>query len=318
MDTTTLLESVVWTTIMLVTGLLLPLLLEGIRRIVRARIQRRIGPPILQAFYDLGKLFNIPPVLPTKNMLFIVIPYTVFTVSVLLAAMIPIPYVPGLSMATDMITFIYILILVILLSCLAGLVVSNPYMNAGSSRELYMLSVIEVFTALLIAAFAVKLGTLNLYDIAVRFGQLENMLHPSTMLLVVSLFIYSYMESGYVPFDVAEAETEVLGGPFLEYSGRYYGLMMYAGLIKRFVLASIVASLVFVSPITNYLSGFIGRDYLPIISYIIYIVSVVMVSMFYYVIEAMNPRYRVDIAVKPVLLVSFIPLTALILGWFGW
>lgn len=318
MDTTTLLESVVWTTIMLVTGLLLPLLLEGIRRIVRARIQRRIGPPILQAFYDLGKLFNIPPVLATKNMLFIVIPYTVFTVSVLLAAMTPIPYVPGLSMATDMITFIYILILVILLSCLAGLVISNPYMNAGTSRELYMLSVIEVFTALLIAAFAVKLGTLNLYDIAVRFGQLENMLHPSTMLLVVSLFIYSYMESGYVPFDVAEAETEVLGGPFLEYSGRYYGLMMYAGLIKRFVLASIVASLVFVSPITNYLSGFIGRDYLPIISYIIYIVSVVMVSMFYYVIEAMNPRYRVDIAVKPVLLVSFIPLTALILGWFGW
>lgn len=318
MDTTTLLAGVVWTTIMVVTGLLLPLLLEGIRRIIRARIQRRIGPPVLQAFYDLGKLFNIPPVLPTKNMLFIVIPYTVFTVSVLLVTMIPIPYVPGLSMATDMITFIYILILVILLSCLAGLVVSNPYMNAGSSRELYMLSVIEIFTALLIAAFAVKLGTLNLYDIAVGFGQLENMLHPSTMLLVVSLFIYSYMESGYIPFDVAEAETEVLGGPLLEYSGRYYGLMMYAGLIKRFVLASIVASLVFVSPITNYLSGFVDEVYLPIISYIIYIVSVIMVSMFYYVIEAMNPRYRVDIAVKPVLLVSFIPLIGLILGWFGW
>ncbi len=307
-----------WGLLFILTALFIAPLLDGLRRVVRAKVQRRIGPSILQTIYDLEKLFRTQPVLPYRNRFFTSIPFIVFALALLLAAAAPVPFIGGLSSLFDALTFIYVLLLVTVFIVLAGLMVPNIYSNIGSARELVLLTVFEVFVGFTLVGLAYKAGTLNLYDLAVRLGEPSYYLKPSTIFLSLSLFILAYVEGGYVPFDVAEAETEVLGGAVLEYSGRYYGLLYYALLVKRYVLLSLPVSLVFVSPLAIMVREYLAGLLVPLACYVLYVVFLFIVMTIYAVIEALNPRYRVDLVYRPLLLSSLIPLIGFVLGWFGW
>ncbi len=312
------LVNVFWTITLLLIGLGMAPLLDGFRRKIKAKIQRRIGPPIVQTIYDLRKLFSLQPILPFKNMLLISIPYTVFTIMVILLTAVPVPFVAGFSRFFDIVSLMYVMLLASVFTVILGLMVPNPYSNAGSARELLLITVFETFIALTVIGIAYKIGSLNLYDLAVSYGLPVNYVKPSTLFISLSLFILAYVESAYTPFDIGEAETEVLGGPFLELSGRYYGLLLYSLLLKRYILASIPVSLVMVSPILAILSHYVGGLPLSIISLTLFIIFMLLLASFYSIIEALYPRYRLDLSYKPLLLASLIPFIGFILGWIGW
>ncbi len=309
---------IIWSLILLLTALAMAPLMDGVRRVVRAKIQRRIGPPILQTFYDLGKLFKLPSLIPYKNYLLILVPYLVFFVVTFISIHIPIPYILTPSNGIDVISFMYILLFASASIIYIALIIPNPYSNAGGIRELLLITLFELFIAFTIIGIAYKIGTLNMYLLGIRYGFMEYYLKPSTLLLSLSLFIIAYVEGAYTPFDIGEAETEVLGGPFLEYGGRYYGLLLYTLLIKRYVLLALPVSLVFVSPIMNYIVGVFSGFIVSIVSYALFIVFMFLTIMLFSVIEAFNPRYRIDIVYKPLFVSVLIPIVGFILGWFGW
>ena len=311
-------EIVLWSIFVAVSSLFLAVLLDGLRRIVRARIQRRIGPPLLQTLYDLMKLLRIPPVLPYRDKLLVALPYMALASALVLSAMLPVPYVMDLSGGFGVISLFYMVLLVTCLTVFAGLIVPNPYSNAGSSRELQLLAVFEAFTALTIVGLAVSIGWLKLYDLSMLYGRLEYYVRPSVILLSISLLVIAYIESGFTPFDIGEAETEVLGGPLLELGGRYYALYMMSGLLKRYVLVGLATSLVLVSPIMNIISTMISGPWLGIVSYLVFLGLQTITYTLYSAVEAMNPRYRLDILLKPLLTASLLPLLAVILGCMGW
>ncbi len=305
-----------WSIILALLALLMAPILDGLRRVIRAKIQRRIGPPIRQTIYDLEKLFRLKPILPSRSMFLIATPYIVFVLMLILSATIPLSYVPCLNKVFDLITFMYTLLLGTAFITIMGLIIPNLYSNAGSVRELLLISVFEVFVAFTIVGIAYSIGSLNLYRLPILYGY--NLIRPSMFFLSLSLFILAYVESAYTPFDVGEAETEVIGGPYLEYSGRYYGLFLYSLLLKRYVLLSIPVSLVLVSPITDLLRPYVIQPLLSIISIALFIVFVFIVMSIYSAIEALYPRYRVDLTFKPLLLMSLIPLIGFIFGCLGW
>ncbi len=308
----------IWVIVLILLGAFIAPILDGLRRKIRAKIQRRIGPPLLQTFYDLSKLFNLQPVLPFKNMFIIVSPYIVFATLLVLSAAVPLPYVPGFSTVFDTITLLYTLLFVSVLVVLLGLALPNPYSNAGSTREALTITVFEVFIAFTIVGIAYSMKTLNLYGLAVLYGFPKNYLRISTLFLSASLFILAYIESAYTPFDMGEAETEVLGGPYLEFSGRYYGLFLYALLLKRYILLSLPVSLVLVSPIAMMLRAFIPEPLLSVVVLGVFVLFLFITMSVYSVVEALYPRYRVDLAFKPLILASVIPFIGLVMGWLGW
>lgn len=311
-------ERIVWILVLLGTSLFMGPFLDGLRRVLRAKIQRRIGPPILQTFYDLKKLFGLNPIGPFITKIYFIIPYVVFALILAMSTMTPIPYIPCLDTVFGAISFFYIILLIVFLYILAGLLLPNPYSNAGAAREALIISIFELFIASTIVCISYKLNTLNLYSIAILYGATQNYLKLSTLLLSISLLFLAYVESAYTPFDISEAETEILGGPMLEYSGRYYGLLFYSFLIKRYVLLSVPVGLIFVSPIINAIKPFIGGVLLSVISYLIYILFMSILLIIYASIETLYPRYRLDHALKTLTLAFLIPFIAYIIGWFGW
>ncbi len=305
--------------VLLVTGLLLSPFLDGLRRVLRAKVQRRIGPPIMQTFYDLRKLFSLDPILPSSNRLFIAVPFAYFSLLVVATMLLPLPLIPSLSVYFDYISLFYILMLTAFILGIAGLIVPNPYSNAGSVREFVLLTILEAVTAATLVGISIDTGTLNLYRSINTLISLHVYLKPSTLLLGLSLFIIAYVESGFTPFDIPEAETEVLGGSMLEYSGYFYGFLHYGFHIKRFILVSLAVIYSFLPPIAmvlvnNGVNSLLGG----LIIIVSYVLLLILVYALYSIIEALNPRYRIDLALKPVLYYSIVPLTGVVLGCLGW
>jgi len=312
------LTTVGYTLVYAVTGLLLPPLLDGFRRVVKARVQRRIGPPLLQTFYDLNKLFKLKSVALYNSMLIMGIPYIAFSLSLLLTTFIPVPFMPGLNQCFDLISFIYVRLLVALLICLVGLAIPNIYSNAGSIRELMILASFELFTAFTIVGLGVKLGTLNIFNLMESLSKPMNYLKPSTLVLAIALYVFAYIEGSYVPFDIAEAETEIMGGPLLEYGGKFYALLYWSNLMNKYTLLGLCIALTIMPPIVNVFASTLPEFLIPIASYATYIILSIIMFSFYSVIEALNPRYRIDQVPKAFLSLSILPFIGLVLGWCGW
>ncbi len=301
-----------------VTGLLIAPLLDGFRRVVKARIQRRLGPSILQTFYDIRKLIKLGALAVSDNSLVIGVPYMVFSLSILVTTLIPIPYLPGLNQYFGAISLVYTLMLITALTCLAGLMIPNPYSNAGSIRELLIVSSFELFTAFTIAELSTKLRTLNLYGLATSLLSPVRYLKPSTIILAISLYLLAYIEGGWTPFDIPEAETEVMGGPLLEYGGKLYALMYWSNLMKKYALVGLCITLTIMPPIVSAYSSRLPLVAVPALSYVTYIVFTIIMFSLFSAIEALNPRYRIDQIPRAFLALSVIPLTGLVLGWCGW
>ncbi|WP_297500344.1 NADH-quinone oxidoreductase subunit H [Thermococcus sp.] len=288
--------------------LLLPPYLEGMARRVRARIQYRRGPPLMQTWYDLQKLFKLPSVRPTKSIMFTWAPYLALASALSAALLLPYGNVVPVNFGFNLVVFFYVILMVSVFLILAGLSVQNAFSHLGSAREMQIVLTVEPLIAILYGVLAYNAGSLSIAKIFAN-------LHPTASLVMTyALLAYAlYVESGFLPFDIAEAEQEVIGGPLTEYSGKLLGVFYYAIYIKRFALLWFFISLLvlpWVGPITTTLKAaevlalqfFLTIAFYPVIA----------------ALEATNARLRIDHVVKMNTRAFYAGLVILAIAFAGW
>ena len=127
-------------------------LLYGVERVVKARMQNRIGPPILQPFYDMGKLFD-------KETFMVNNYHIIFAIMYLLTLWVAV----GLMILGDnMLYVIFIHLLASIFFVLSGYSVNSTYSHIGSNRELLSIVAYEPILILIAVGFYIQNGTFSI------------------------------------------------------------------------------------------------------------------------------------------------------------
>ena len=243
-------------------ALALGLTLKGADRRVAARLQGRVGPPLTQPFFDIVKLGFKRTMVPdtASETVFLAAPL-VGTASMLLAvALIPIAgvYNPDPQIG-NLLVLLYLLAIPGVALMIAGSASGSPYGAIGFSREMALMLAYEGPIVLVAVAVALRTGlaeghfpTFSLAEI-VHYQQAHGafVLDP-VMWPAAAAFAFFYPANlGIVPFDIPEAETEVLEGPLLEYSGPALALFKIMSALKAVVVLSLGVALFMPLPLTG-------------------------------------------------------------------
>ena len=232
------------------------MLYRGIDRKLVARMQGRVGPPIIQPFRDVQKLLMKENIVPdgAVSWLFTAAPFVCLIASALLLLYIPLfgqkALLGGFG---DAILVIYLLIVPSLAYVLGGFASSSPYATVGAQREMVIMMSYELPLAVAVVTLAWRIGqaamgnpfmfsTIAQYPIWNSVGPLGVI---GSLVLLFTLLVVTPGEAAKVPFDIAEAETEIAGGLLVEYSGRNLCLFYLADIVKAFAMASLVVALFF-------------------------------------------------------------------------
>src|SRR6266550_3760407 len=221
-------------------------LITGFSKMLKARFQTRLGPPILQPYRDLHKLLRKGMVVPeTASWIFSATPYALFATTLLAALLIPtVSAQAPLSLIGGVLAVVYLLALGRFFLALGGLDAGSPFGGLGSSREMTISAIAE--PALMLAVFTVALsaGSTSLSAMAqAAVGQSWRFLAPSQMLAFAALFIVLIAETGRIPVDNPATHLEltmVHEAMILEYSGPYLGLVEWGASIKQLVLMTLL------------------------------------------------------------------------------
>jgi NADH-quinone oxidoreductase subunit H len=227
----------------------LGLALKGADRRLAARLQGRVGPPLMQPFYDLVKLARKRTMAPDIAALpvFLGAPLVGAVSMMLGAAMVPIPgvYAPD-PILGDLLVLLYLLAVPAVVLMVAGSASGSPFGAIGFSREMALMLAYEGPLVLVVAAVALRTGSFSLSDIVAYQQTHGAFLLDPVMWPALAAFIAFYPANlGIVPFDIPEAETEVLEGPLLEYSGPALGLFKLMSALKAVVVLSLGVALFF-------------------------------------------------------------------------
>jgi NADH-quinone oxidoreductase subunit H len=214
-------------------------------RKVTARLQFRVGPPLLQPFYDFVKLLGKETIVSSEaaKSLFLLAPVLAVTGACLSCVLIFIPvFGIGNGFQGDLIVIFYLMMVPTLSYIIGALASGNPLSNLGASREIKLLIGYEFSMLLVLAAIMLKAGnTVSIHDIILMQQQEGAFIGSlSGVLLFIPLMMCVQAKLAFVPFDLADAETEIAGGIFLEFSGLTLALAKLAKYIMMLVLPSFV------------------------------------------------------------------------------
>jgi formate hydrogenlyase subunit 4 len=256
---------------------IIPLILDGLERKLKAALQSRIGPPVTQTVYDVLKLLLVKE---TKNQP--TLPYVTLTLlSSMVMGLLALYYVTLYIVQGDIINMFYALALLAVFTSthtVTPLLVPNPYSYIGGMREV-MLAVVNE------AAF---ITSISLYTIILQKTLVERVTWVSILIMLlvaIVAFISSYATSSRVPFDIAEAEPELASGVFIEFSGRILALNIYNLLLRR-----LAAKFLVLAPTVILISGH------GLISLILVLLLTPLIWALYTTIAVVLGRSRVDIA----------------------
>lgn len=211
-------------------------LLDGADRIVSARMQGRKGPPLLQPFYDLAKLFSKQMLAVNNAQLFLNLSYLVFLA------------VAGcmLFAGADILMSLFILSTADMFLVMAAASDSSPYSSMGASREMLQMMAYEPMTLLLAVGFYLATGSFHVGDI------IQMPVSPILMLpgVLVGFFFITAIKLRKSPFDLStshHAHQEMVKGITTEMAGptlaimniaEYYEMILMLGVMALFFLNS--------------------------------------------------------------------------------
>lgn len=275
--------------------LVLGLVSKWIDRKVTARVHFRVGPPWYQPFADVMKLLGKETIVPEHaSPGFLLAPLIGFAATCLAATMIWVANLqPESSFVGDLIVVLYLLAIPSLMLVLGGSLSGNPHASVGASREMKLLLAYEL--PLILAVLAVILGIHSTGVAGARTLSLgaitrsEAVGLPASIACVVGAviaFFCIHAKLGLVPFDIAEAETEIMGGPLVEYSGAPLALFY---MTRAMLFATLPLFLVTV--FWGGLGPSAGGWVLGFVKYLVIVVLMVLV-------RNTNPRVRIDHAMK--------------------
>jgi formate hydrogenlyase subunit 4 len=230
----------------LVLLLMLAPLVSGFIKTLKARLQMRRGPRLLQSYSDIYKLLRKGMVIPdTASWLFSATPYVVFVATLLAGLMAPMVAADTpIGLFGGVLAVVYLLGLGRFFVALAGLDAGSPFGGLGSSREMTVSALAEPTLMLAVFTVAIGAGSTSLAEIArVAINQQWRFLAPSQALAFAALFLVLIAETGRIPVDNSATHLELTmihEAMILEYSGPYLALIEWAASIKQLVLMTLM------------------------------------------------------------------------------
>ncbi len=261
------------------------LLMEFVDRKLYARFQNRIGPPWFQPVADFIKLISKETIIPEEadKPMFKILP--IFTLASVFTAFLYIPIWRSSSIFPfngDVIVVLYLLTIPTLTFFLAGWHSTSLFATLGSVRTLTQLFAYEVPLFMAILGPAILSGEWSLSGISAFFHA-----HPVYLLFNLPAFIVALIamqgKLERVPFDMPEAETEIVAGTFTEYSGKLLALFRMAIDVEVVVVAALLASV--------FMPFFIGN---PFADFGLFIVKTLVIVFLLAALRSALARIRIE------------------------
>ena len=197
----------------------------GGERVLRARMQRRMGPPFLQPFYDMFKLLD-------KRTLIVHAPHALLAVAHFFVLWFSIA---AIFLGWNLLYIIFLHLFAQILLILAGYSVRSPYSHIGANRELLMLIAYEPILLLVAVGFYLVSGSFEISEILKGENYLLQL-----PLLFIALAMIVPIKVKKSPFDVGEAHQEIVGGIEVEYSGTFYEFLYMSRFLEYIFIYSFV------------------------------------------------------------------------------
>ncbi len=251
-------------------------LVAGIDRKVTAHMQGRVGPSVLQPFYDVGKLFEKENAVVNETQIFYVICYVIFMA-----------FTGALFFAGgDLLLVIFALTLSQVFLALGAFAAYSPYSHVGAERELLQIMAYEPMVILTAVGMFVATGSFNVADIWVTSVPVVLVI-PGIFLGFVYILTIKLRKS---PFDIStshHAHQEIVKGVTTEYSGPSLGLIEITHWYETVLLL-------------GFLWLFFGWN--PLLA----VAAIIVLYLLEILIDNINARLRWQFAVKSAWLVALI------------
>lgn len=290
------------------TVLLVAPFCEGLLRKITARLQARKGPPIWQGYFDLLKLLGKEDIESGETPLMQrAAAYLSLATVLTLACFVPMGFAAPMNGAGDAILLIYLLTLAGVCTLLAGLAAGSTYSLVGISREMMAMMALEPLFAIAVVVGAVQAGSFRLET--VLNGAVYGSGFPWSGIVMLAVLLLSFQAFVQrLPFDISEAETELMEGPLMEYSGPKLALFKYAQMSKLVIYSGLFVAL-FV-PWGNGLAFPLG--------WLAFWAKVFVLVLLVTLVAATHARYRIDQALRYFAGLLVVALVALILASYGY
>jgi formate hydrogenlyase subunit 4 len=225
-------------------------LLGGIINKIKAAFAGRVGPPLLQAYYDIIRLYRKGSVFSgTTTWVFRAGPIVGFVTAALAALLVPLGARGAtVSFAGDMISFVYLFGLGRFFTVAAALDTGSAFEGMGGAREATFSCLAEPALLLALVVLVRQTGTTSLAEmLGPGIGRQWGLAGASLIMIVASLFVVLLAETSRIPFDDPNTHLELTmihEVMVLDHSGPLFGLILHGASIKLFVLGAILVRLV--------------------------------------------------------------------------
>ena len=287
------------------------LMTTWVDRKVTARVQLRVGPPWYQPFADTAKLLGKEVVVPSDARWtgFLIMPVIGLAAATLASTILWLVNLrPESSFVGDTIVTLYIMTIPAIALIIGGSASGNPLGALGSAREMKLLFAYELPLAIAFLTTIVKVGSFS-FEKVLMYQQYNGVMLGSVsgvLAFIVAIFC-AQAKLGFLPFDIAEAETEIAGGTHIEYSGAPLAIVRLNTAVMYLVVPLFI--------ITMFWGGVAFTGWRILTSVLKYVCIVVIMVL----IKNTNPRVRIDHAVRffwgPMFALSAIAMILAVIGY---
>lgn len=267
------------------------LLASWVDRKVTAKVQWRVGPPWYQPFVDVVKLLGKETLVPkgASKATFLMAPLVGLAGITLVSTILwMINLNPARSFIGDLIVIIYLLTIPSMALIIGGFASRNPLASLGASREMKLILSYELPFLLAVLVPVIKAGgTIRIGEL-LNFQAANGLAGGSTSGIIAFIVVMLAVQAklALVPFDIPEAETEIMGGIIVEYSGTPLAVIKLTKVMMLFALPVFVVVMFF---------GGISTDGIHLLWGILKVVGVLALVT---LVRNTNPRVRIDQAMK--------------------
>jgi len=288
------------------------LLAGWLERKISARLQWRLGPPWYQNFVDIVKLLGKETILPEASSKVFVLAPLLSVLSLSLVATILGVNLFGLSQgfSGDLIVLVYLLTIPALAAIIGASSSRNPLASVGASREIKLLLAYELPFILAIVAVVIRSGGVIHLSQIISYQKFNHShifsasgISLSGLLALVVGLLVGMAKLGMGPFDVSEAEQEIMGGVMVEYSGLPLALFKLSKAMLMYIVPVFLISL------------FLAKD----TTVVFLLGKLLFILIVFILVKNTNPRLRIDQIIRffwgPVTLLAVLAVGLAILGW---